>query len=94
MSPPPQQGELGDTIRAFAPHGDMPPVRRGTMAREFVLMIVVALAIAGMVALLWPPAAAPELTTAGTPGAATRIDKTCADQTWPYLARECLTRKP
>jgi hypothetical protein len=64
------------------------------MAREFALMIVVALAIAGMVALLWPSAATPELTTASTPGATTRIDRTCADQTWPYLARECLTRKP
>ena len=88
------RGELGETIRAYTPGYDEPPARRGTTAREFILMIIVAFAIAATVALLWPPAATPELTTASTPGATTRVDRTCADQTWPYLASECLTRRP
>jgi len=89
------RGELGETIRAYTPDDDGPPVRRGTMAREFILMIVLAFAIAGVVALLWPPAATPEpATDSVAPGGTTRVDKGCAGQTWPYLAGECLTRKP
>lgn len=89
------QGELGETIRAYTPDDDVLPVRRG-MAREFILMVVVALVIAGTVALLWPPAATPELATGSTaaPAAPARGEKACAEQTWPYLDKECLTRKP
>ena len=90
-----EPGELGETIRAYTPDNDGLPVRRGTMARKFILMIVLAFAIAGAVALLWPPAATPELATGSvSPGATTGVDKGCAGQTWPYLASECLTRKP
>jgi hypothetical protein len=87
------QGELGDTIRAYTPDNDGLPVRRGA-AREFILMIVVALAIAGTVALLWPPAATPELATGSVaPSETSRVDKSCAGQTWPYLTDECLKRR-
>ena len=90
------EGELGDTLRAYTPDEGAPRARRGDMAREFLLMIIVALAIASAVALLWPPAATPELATGSTtaPAPGTRSDKSCAEQTWPYLASECLTRKP
>lgn len=87
------QGELGDTIRAYTSDDDTRRVQGGTAARDLVLTIIVALAIAGAVALLWP-ASTPEPTTgSAAPAASARGDKACADQTWPYLSSECLSRK-
>jgi len=56
------EGELGDTVRAYAPPDDNEaPARRRNNAVEFGIMIFVALLIAGAVALFWPASSTSEL---------------------------------